>query len=86
MDLKLMSAAAIFLSLACVQSANAAVNCGPGFHATPNGSCRMNPGVTVVPGEIYHPPVARPSVVRPSPGPSTCGYGTRWNGQQCVAR
>lgn len=81
MDLKLMSAAAIFLSLACVQSANAAVNCGPGFHPTPSGSCRINPGVTFVPGEIYHPPVTRPSA-----GPSTCGHGTRWNGSQCVAR
>jgi hypothetical protein len=86
MDLKLMSAAAIFLSLACVQSANAAVNCGPGFHPTPSGSCQMNPGVTVHPAEIYHPPVARPSGGQPSGGPSSCGRGTRWNGSQCVAR
>ena len=32
MGLKLMSATAIFLSLACVQSANAEGGCGPGFH------------------------------------------------------
>jgi hypothetical protein len=60
--LRLMSAAAIFLSLACVQ-ASAEGGCGFGFHRGPNGSCRMNPGVTVAPVEIYHPPVARPPVV-----------------------
>jgi hypothetical protein len=37
MSLKLMLAAAIFLSLACVQSANAAGGCGPGFHPGPSG-------------------------------------------------
>jgi hypothetical protein len=46
----------------------------------------MNSGVTFIPSEIYHPPVARPSVVAPRPGPSSCGAGTRWNGAQCVAR
>ncbi len=32
MGSKLTSAAAILLSLACVQSASAAGGCGPGFH------------------------------------------------------
>src|SRR5262245_48969304 len=32
MGLKLMSAAAIFLSLACVGNANTEGGCGPGFH------------------------------------------------------
>jgi hypothetical protein len=69
MGLKLMSAAAIFLSLACVQ-ASAEGGCGFGFHRGPNGSCRTNPGVTVAPVEIYRPPVARPQVGAPAPSPA----------------
>jgi hypothetical protein len=49
MGLKLMSATAIFLSLACAQSANAEGGCGPGFHRGLYGACRPN-GPVVVPG------------------------------------
>ena len=85
MGLKLMSAAAIFFSLACAQSVNAASGCGYGFHRTPSGNCVMNPGVTVHPVEIYRPIVARPSTGS-SAGPSSCSRGARWNGVQCVVR
>jgi hypothetical protein len=88
--LRLMSAAAIFFSLAWVQ-ASAEGGCGFGFHRGPNGSCRMNPGITVAPAEIYHAPVARPPVVAPTPvgrSPEVCGVGTRWNSlsRRCEAR
>jgi hypothetical protein len=74
MGLKLMSATAIFLSLACAQSANAEGGCGPGFHRGLYGACRPN-GPVVVPGA---PVVVAPApvVVRP---PVVCGAGYRWH-------
>ncbi len=74
MGSKLTSAAAILLSLACVQSASAAGGCGPGFHRGPYGACRPN-GAVVVPGA--------PVVVAPAPvvvrSPVVCGVGYRWH-------
>ena len=74
MGLKLTSAAAILLSLVCVQSASAAGGCGPGFHRGPYGACRPN-GPVVVPGG--------PVVVAPAPvvvrTPVACGVGYRWH-------
>jgi hypothetical protein len=72
MGLKLTSAAAILLSLVCVQSASAAGGCGPGFHRGPYGACR--PPVVVAPA---------PVVVRP---PVVCGVGYRWHAgyRRCV--
>jgi hypothetical protein len=74
MGLKLMSATAILLSLAFVQSANAEGGCGPGFHRGLYGACRPN-GPVVVPGA---PVVVAPGpvVVRP---PVVCGAGYRWH-------
>ena len=74
MGLKLMSATAILLSLAFVQSANAEGGCGPGFHRGLYGACRPN-GPVVVPGA--------PVVVAPGPvvvrTPVVCGAGYRWH-------
>ena len=74
MGLKLTSAAAILLSLVCIQSVSAAGGCGPGFHRGPYGACRPN-GAVVVPGA---PVVVAPApvVVRP---PVVCGVGYRWH-------
>jgi hypothetical protein len=80
MGLKLTSAAAILLSLVCVQSASAAGGCGPGFHRGPYGACRPN-GAVVVPGAPVvvapAPVVVRPPVV--APAPVVCGVGYRWH-------
>ena len=76
MGLKLISATAIFLSLACVQNAIAEGGCGPGFHRGPYGHCRPNGPVVVAPGA--------PVVVAPAPellapiyGWFTEGFDTR---------
>ncbi len=74
MRLKLMSTAAILLSLACVQSANAAGGCGQGFHRGYYGACRPN-GPVVYPGA---PVVVAPAPVVVSP-PVVCGVGYRWH-------
>jgi hypothetical protein len=74
MSLKLMSAAAIFLSLACVQNASAAGGCGLGFHPGPYGGCRPNGGVVVRGAPVVVAP--GPVVVRP---PVVCGVGYRWH-------
>jgi hypothetical protein len=79
MGLKLISATAIFLSLACVQNAIAEGGCGPGFHRGPYGHCRPNGPVVVAPGA---PVVVAPAVVAPAvvaPGPVVCGRGYRWH-------
>jgi hypothetical protein len=74
MGLKLISATAIILSLACVQNAIAEGGCGPGFHRGPYGHCRPNGPVVVAPGA---PVVVAPApVVRP---PMVCGAGYRWH-------
>jgi hypothetical protein len=74
MRLKLTSAAAILLSLVCVQTASAAGGCGPGFHPGPYGVCRPN-------GPAVYP--AAPVVVAPAPvvvrPPVVCGVGYRWH-------
>ena len=75
MRLNLTLAAAILLSLSCVQSASAEGGCGPGFHRGPYGHCRPNGPVVVAPGA---PVVVAPApvVVRP---PVVCGVGYRWH-------
>jgi hypothetical protein len=75
MGVKLVSAAAILLSLVCVQSASAEGGCGPGFHRGPYGGCRPNRGpVVVAPGA---PVVVAPAVV--APAPVVCSAGFRWH-------
>ena len=62
------AAAAILLSLLCIDSGSAAGGCGPGFHRGPYGGCQPNRGpVVVVP--------AAPVVV----APAVCGAGFRWH-------
>jgi len=73
MGLKLISAAAIFFSLASVQNASAEVGCGPGFHRGPYGHCRPNGPVVVAPAA---PVVVAPAVIAP---PVVCGAGYRWH-------
>ena len=73
MGLKITSAAAIFLSLVCVQSASAEGGCGPGFHRGPYGHCRPNGPVVVAPAPV----VVAPAVV--APVPVVCGVGYRWH-------
>ena len=71
-------AAAVLLSVVCVDGASAEGGCGPGFHRGPYGGCRPNRGpVVVVPGAVVAPVVVAPAVV--GPAPVVCGAGFRWH-------
>jgi hypothetical protein len=67
------AAAAVLLSLACVQNASAEGGCGAGWHRGPYGGCQPNRAVVVVPSA---PVVVAPAVVTP---PVVCGVGYRWH-------
>jgi hypothetical protein len=75
------AAAAVLLSLFCIDSASAAAGCGPGFHRGPGGGCLPNrgaPGVVVVPPVVVAPRVVVPAPVIVAP-PVVCGVGMRWH-------
>jgi hypothetical protein len=66
------AAAAISLSLFCIDSAGAAGGCGHGFHRGPAGGCLPNGGPVVVAPVVVVPPVVVPA-------PMVCGGGFRWH-------
>ena len=66
------AAAAVLLSLFCIDSASAAGGCGPGFHRGPGGGCLPNRGPVVVAPAVVVPPVVVPA-------PMVCGPGLRWH-------
>jgi hypothetical protein len=57
------AAAAVLLSLFCIDGASAAGGCGPGLHRGPYGGCRPNRGpVVVAPPVIVAPRVMLPAL------------------------
>jgi hypothetical protein len=75
------AAAAVLLSLFCIDGASAAGECGPGFHRGPAGGCVPNrgaPAVVVAPPVVVAPRVVVPAPVIVAP-PVVCGVGMRWH-------